>query len=127
MDKAQRDARKAEQETARLHGGQVTPGSGSGSGTKNDVRTPEWSIEVKSTSAMSFGLDRSVLSNAEQHAMVDGRHMALVVEFVPKRTKPGRARRYVVMTEEDHLEREEELARLREDNAKMWSKIEADC
>lgn len=127
MDRPQRLARNQENLTAKLHGGRVTPGSGSGRTVKNDVRNPEWSIEVKSTGAEGYSLSRSVLANAEKYALQDGRRMALVVAFTPKRAQPGPTKRYMVMTEDDHLEREQELERLREENAKLWAKIEADC
>lgn len=117
MDRPQRLARKAEEKTAELHGGRITPGSGSGRATKNDVRNEKWSFEVKSTSHKTYPLTREVLKKAEDNAMVDGRHMALVVEFV---NPPGmyharlHAGRYVTMTEDDFLEREQELASIRE-------------
>lgn len=105
MELPQRRARKAEQETAERHGARLTPASGSGT-IKNDARNDEWSIEVKSTSTFTFSLTRDVLAAAEKHAMADGRRMALVVAFLPKQTQPGRAKRYVVTTEDDFLERE---------------------
>ena len=130
MELPQRRARKAEQETADRHGARLTPASGSGT-IKNDARNDEWSIEVKSTSAWTYGLDQSVLAIAENNALVDGRRMLLVVTFVPKRAQPGRAKRYVVMSEDDHLERELDLERYRaavkrldDENWQLWSKIE---
>lgn len=132
MDRPQRLARKQENLTAEKHGGQVTPASGSGRTVKNDVRNHEWSIEVKSTSALSYSLKAETLVLAEKHALVDGRRMALVVAFVGRML--ARPRRYVVTTEDDFLEREQEIEtlkqavkRLDEENWKLWSKIEADC
>lgn len=98
----------------------MTPASGSGGTVKNDVRNDQWSIEVKSTSAASYALRADVLAMAEKNALADGRQMALVVAFVPRRSHPGRAKRYVVMTEDDFLEREQELAQLI-DTYDRWS------
>lgn len=113
MDKAQRLARQAEQETARLHDGRATPASGSGDKVKNDVRTPEWSIEVKSTSKLSYSLKVADLTVAVKQALMDGRRMAFVIAFLGgPGTRPGR---YVVMTEDDFLEREHTIAQLKED------------
>lgn len=112
MDRPQRLARNQENLTAKLHHGRVTPGSGSGHMTKNDVRNDQWSIEVKSTSALTYSLNRDVLAVAERHALSDGRKMALVVAFMPKRaTTLAKPKRYVVLTEDDYLEltQQEEL------------------
>lgn len=111
MDKPQRLALKQEQLTAELHGGRLTPASGTGRAAKNDVRTPEWSIEVKSTSGLGYRLDRATLQRSEHNALKDGRRLLFVVAFL----WPGRSRRYVLMTEEDHLEREARIAQLEED------------
>lgn len=104
MDRPQRLAQRQEQLTAQLHGGRVTPASGSGSTVKNDVRNDDWSIEVKSTSAKSYSLSKDVLAAAEKNALSDGRKMALVVSFVPPRSTATRATRYVVLSEDDFLE-----------------------
>jgi hypothetical protein len=110
VDKPQRLALKQEQLTAELHGGRLTPASGTGRGVKNDVRTPEWSIEVKSTSGLGYRIDRDTLQRSEHNALKDGRRLLFVIAFL----WPGRAKRYVIMSEDDHLEREAELARLRD-------------
>lgn len=111
MDKPQRLALKQEQLTTELHGGRLTPASGTGRGVKNDVRTPEWSIEVKSTSGLGYRVDRDTLQRSEHNALKDGRRFLLLIAFL----WPGRSRRYVLMTEEDHLEREEKIKQLEED------------
>lgn len=116
MDKAQRLARKAEEKTAELHGGRITPGSGSGRATKNDVRNEKWSFEVKSTSAKGYRLEHETLVTADHNAAMDGRTMALIVDFI---RSPGSVpsyvpRRFVTVTEDDFLEREQELASIRE-------------
>lgn len=104
MDRPQRLARNAEHLTATNNRGRVTPQSGSGRTTKNDVRNDEWSFEVKSTSGKTYSVSREVLDTATQHALADGRRMALVIHFNPPRTMPGRAKRYVLMSEDDFLE-----------------------
>ena len=113
MDRPQRLGRNAERMTAERHRARTTPQSGSGT-VKNDSRNGEWSIEDKSTSGMTYSLNREVLATAERHAIADGRRMALVVTYFPRRAQPGQAKRYVVTSEEDFLEREQELERLRE-------------
>lgn len=115
MDRAQRLGRAAERLTATNNRGRVTPQSGSGRTVKNDVRNGEWSFEVKSTSGKTYSISRDVLDAATQHALADGRRMALVVHFNAPRTAPGRARRFVVTSEDDFLEREQELERWRAD------------
>lgn len=117
MDKPQRLARKEEVRTARLHGGRATPASGSGDTVKNDVRTREWSFEVKSTSQLGYHLNRDALKIAEKNALSDGRRMAFIVAFL---RNPGQKNgaRYVVMSEDDFLEREHRLEQL-----EIWSEI----
>lgn len=111
MDRPQRLARKQEDLTAKRHGGRVTPASGSGEAIKNDVRNAEWSFEVKSTSQKGYRLDRQMLRQVEGNALADGHRMAMVVAFLAN----GPTKRYVVMTEDDFLEREQKIADLEED------------
>jgi hypothetical protein len=117
MDKAQRLGRKEEERTARLHGGRATPASGSGQTVKNDVRNTEWSFEVKSTSQQGYRLSRDALTVAEKNALADGRRMAFVISFL---RNPGmkNGNRYVLMTEDDFLEREHRLEQL-----EIWLEI----
>jgi hypothetical protein len=82
---------------------------------KNDSRNADWSFEDKSTSGKTYSLSREVLATAEKHALADGRKMALVVTFFPKRAQPAPPKRYVVMTEDDFLEREQRIKQLEED------------
>lgn len=110
MDRPQRLARKQEDETAKRHGGRVTSASGSGEVVKNDVRNATWSFEVKSTSGLGYRLNQEYLYYAERNALTDGRRMAFVVAFLNPTTR--KAKRYVVTTEDDFLEREQELADL---------------
>lgn len=115
MDRPQRLARKAEQETARLHGGRVTPQSGSGRSVKNDVRNDTWSFEVKATTQKGYRLTVDSLLTAEKNALADGRKMAFLVAFMPAISRPWEDKRYILMTEDDFLELDQELARLRQE------------
>lgn len=119
MDRPQREARKQEHLTAEKHGGRVTPASGSGGIIKNDVRSSEWSFEVKSTSNMSYSLRRDLLLQVEGNAMADGRRMAMVVSFIAKPGGYTRAQRYVVTAEDDFLEREQRIEQLERKVADM--------
>lgn len=101
MDKARRAARAAERETARRHGGRLTPASGAGD-VKNDVLREGWSTEVKNTTAVSYRLHLADLVRAEDHAVLQGRRMAFLVSFSgPPDPRPHR---YVLMSEDDFLE-----------------------
>ena len=102
MDRAHRIARQQEGVTAINHGGRGTPASGSGSKTKNDVRTDDWSFEVKSTIKKTYSLALSVFELAETHALRDGRRAAMVIAF--DQGIGRRPRRLVVLSEEDFLE-----------------------
>lgn len=63
-------------------GGQVTPGSGSGWVTKNDVKTQDVSYEIKYTDKKSYSLRRDDLLKAERQALLDGgREFAFIVGF----------------------------------------------
>lgn len=105
MDRPQREARRQENDIASRLGGRVTPASGSG-GIKNDVRSPEWSVEIKSTSRKAFPANRDVIETAEKQALRDGRRFALFVAFIT----PGKpAKRYVLINEADFLEMSENL------------------
>jgi hypothetical protein len=101
MDRAHREARKQEHVTAINHGGRGTPASGSGN-TKNDVRTIDWSLEVKTTTKKTYSLALSTFELAETHALRDGRRAAVVIAF--DRGIGRRPKRLVVMDEDDFLE-----------------------
>jgi hypothetical protein len=81
----QRASRKQEAEIAELLGGKVNSGSGNGWRHKNDVRTEEFSVECKTTSAKSYSLKRAELDVAETHALADGKEMLFVVDIDGKR------------------------------------------
>lgn len=101
MDRAHRVARKAEVITAVNHGGRVTPASGSGN-VKNDVRTEDFSFEVKTTTQKTYSLAYRTWITAERHALADGRRAALVICFDHGLGKPPK--RLVVIDEDDFLE-----------------------
>jgi hypothetical protein len=82
---------------------------------KNDSRNADWSFEDKSTSGKTYSLSREVLATAEKHALADRRKMALVITYFPARAQPAPPKRYVVMTEDDFLEREQRIKQLEED------------
>lgn len=101
MDRAHRIARQQERVTARNHNGRGTPASGSGT-VKNDVRTDDWSFEVKTTTKGSYSLALSTFETAERHALEDGRRGAMVIAF--DRGIGQRPRRLVVLDEDDFIE-----------------------
>jgi hypothetical protein len=108
VDRPQREARRQENQVASRLGGRVTPASGSG-GIKNDVRSPEWSVEIKSTSRKAFPANRDVIETAEKQALRDGRRFALFAAFLT----PGKpAKRYVLTSEDDWIELTERLKSL---------------
>lgn len=77
-----RRSRKQELAGAKRFGGRVTPGSGNGWHTKNDVRTPDLSIEYKTTEKKSYSLKYDDLIKAERNALIDsGRQFLFIVEL----------------------------------------------
>lgn len=63
-------------------GGRVTPGSGNGWITKNDVKTDDLSVEFKYTDKKSYSLKHVDLKKAERNALMDsGREFAFIVGF----------------------------------------------
>lgn len=90
--------RSQRQEARGAHhlGGTVNAGSGNGWMRKNDVRTPTYSVEYKTTAAKQFTLKNTELIQAERHAILDGRRMAFGVEMC--------GRNWMVISEEDFLE-----------------------
>lgn len=101
MDRAHRIARQQEEVTAVRHGGRGTPASGSGA-VKNDVRNPDWSFEVKTTTKKTYSLALSTFETAETHALQDGRRAAMVIAF--DQGIGRRPRRLVVIDEDDFIE-----------------------
>lgn len=104
MNKPQRLARQQENLTAKAHGGRVTPASGSGGFDKNDVTNDDWSFEVKTTTQKGYRLTLETWNTAEDHALEQGKRPAMVIAFV---TPTGRAKRLVIIDEDDYIERED--------------------
>lgn len=77
-----RRSRRQEQDAADRLGGRVTPGSGNGWVTKNDVKADDVSVEMKYTDKKSFSLKAEDLRTAEKNALLDGgREFAFIVGF----------------------------------------------
>jgi hypothetical protein len=77
----QRKSRRQEDKIASRFGGLRVAGSGNGWARKNDVRTPEYSIEAKYTDKAQYILKQDELHVAENHALQDNREMLFVVSF----------------------------------------------
>jgi hypothetical protein len=92
LQKSQRQERNG----AQAHGGTQNSGSGNGWVRKNDVRTPELSIEYKHTDKKQFPLKEVDLLLAERNALLDGRDMVFGISF-------HGGRNWVVISEEDFL------------------------
>jgi hypothetical protein len=96
-------SRKQEQRGARLYNGTVNVGSGNKS-RKNDVRSDDWSIEFKTTTAASYGLKLADLALAESQALREHRRVIFGIDFVGREMGSKRVTsRYAVLTEDDLL------------------------
>lgn len=84
-----------EKRGAKVHGGSVNSGSGNGPWRKNDVRTPDESWELKTTTKKQYSLKSSELKLAEEYALKDGRDMRFGIEMD--------GRNWVCLSEEDYL------------------------
>jgi hypothetical protein len=73
--------------------GQPTPGSGNTWSRKNDVRSNQWSLELKTTSKQQFTLKAAELAAANRHAVLDGREFAFGIDMA--------GRSWVVMDADD--------------------------
>lgn len=81
----QRASRKQEKDVAAEHQGEVQPGSGNSWRRPNDVRSPRYSFECKTTEKKSFSLRRDDLDKAEINALSQGRDMIYVTDIGGKR------------------------------------------
>lgn len=89
-------SQRQERRGARILGGTVNSGSGNGPWRKNDVRTPLFSIEYKTTTKKQFPLKSSDLAKAEENALLDGnRTMLFGIEMA--------GRTWMVIDEADFL------------------------
>lgn len=93
----QKKSLKQENAGAKAFGGSRNVMSGAGWKNKNDVRTPDFSIEYKVTDKKSYALKAKELIEAERHALLDGRTMLFGV-----RMEDGRD--WIVISQEDFLE-----------------------
>ena len=91
-----RRSQAQEKRAATAFGGTVNSGSGNGVYRKNDVRTPQFSIELKTTTKRQYPLKADELAKAERHALLDGRTMLFGIEMC--------GRNWMVLSEEDLLE-----------------------
>lgn len=89
-------SQKQEKRKAEILGGTVNAGSGNGWVRKNDVRSPEYSAELKVTSKKQYPLKDSELITAEKYALLDGREMLFGIQMAS-------GRNWVTMSEETFL------------------------
>ena len=93
----QRKSLKQENAGAKAFGGERNVMSGGGWVRKNDVRTPDFSIEYKVTEKKSYSLKSKELAQAERYALIDGRIMLFGVRM-------DDGRNWIVISEDDFLE-----------------------
>ena len=93
----QKKSLKQENAGAKAFGGSRNVMSGAGWKNKNDVRTPDFSIEYKVTEKKSYSLKSKELADAERYALIDGRIMLFGV-----RMDDGRD--WIVISQEDFLD-----------------------
>jgi len=74
-------SRLQEVRAARQYGGSVNSGSGNQWRRKNDVRTTEESIELKTTTKHSYSLKAAEIATALKNALLDDRMMVFEIEF----------------------------------------------
>lgn len=96
----QRLASKHEAEVAQAFCGQATPMSGAGWVSKHDVHTDTELIECKATEAASYSLKLALLEELEKQGFLAGKRPVLSVKMAPV---GRRARRFVVLPEDDYL------------------------
>lgn len=89
-------SQKQERRVAERLGGRTNPGSGNTWSRKNDVRTDDFSLELKVTGKKQFTLKASELEEGEKNAIVDGRRFAFGIELC--------GRNWVVLSEDDFVE-----------------------
>lgn len=91
-----RRSRRQEDRLAETFDGTRNSGSGNGWIFKNDVRSPRYSIEAKTTLAKQYTLKLKDLLTAERNALQSGRDMLFALEMG--------ARNWLIMAEEVFLE-----------------------
>lgn len=80
MNRPHRASRNQEERVADRFGGRRTPGSGNGI-RKNDVRSEDWSFEMKYTGKKQYILKSAELKQGEKYALLDGREFAFGIEM----------------------------------------------
>jgi hypothetical protein len=73
-------SRQQERRGARAYGGVVNSGSGS-QRRKNDVRSPGFDVEFKSTTKRSYSLKLDDLKKAANHAVLEHRGAVFGIDF----------------------------------------------
>lgn len=86
-------SRRQEARVANRFGGTPTPGSGNQWDRKNDVRTPRFSFELKTTGKKQYTLKASELEEGEKQALIDGREFAFGIEM--------NGRNWITISEDD--------------------------
>ena len=99
------ESQKQERRGAKVYKGTQNSGSGNTNGHKNDVRTPGYSIEFKTTRQKSYSLKLADLKTAAKNALLSGREVLFAIDF-QEQTSSGRidTHRYVVMPEWEFLD-----------------------
>lgn len=92
---------KHEAEVAVAFSGYRTPMSGAGWVRKNDVHTAFELVECKATGNLSYSIKYALMDELNHQALLLGKRPLLHVKLIPGSM---RAKRLVVLTEEDYLE-----------------------
>jgi hypothetical protein len=94
-----------ERRAASSYGGAVNPGSGNQWHHKADVRTPEYLVECKTTTKLSYSLTEKTIKTLWDQAILDNRIPVLEIEL-PSLTA-------VILDKNDFIAMKEELEQLR--------------
>ncbi len=90
-----RRSRAQERRDAKDHGGRVVPGSGCGTFSKGDVRTPTTLIENKRTDKQQITIKNDWLEKIRREALAEGRMPVLGIEIG--------GREWVMLPKDDYL------------------------
>jgi hypothetical protein len=102
-------SRLQERRGASKIGGNTTPGSGNQWHSKNDVKTPDESVELKTTTKDSYRLMPEEIHKVVTNALLDGNRLGwLEIEFANRGTT------VVVLDADDFYALRHELHELRE-------------
>lgn len=75
--------RKSEKRIAKKLGGRRTPASGAMAGAKGDTVLPDFLLESKATSGVSFSLRKEVLDKITREALEKNKVPAVSISFTP--------------------------------------------